>query len=332
MAKQTVKMTIQFRRDTSANWEQYGHLIPAAGEPCFVTDKNILKIGDGVTAFKDLEPINGVKFELAADGKSLVLEDNTLKLMGFDDAEVGAQPRKNADGTIEWVVPSTETVEGLQSTVAGLQSDVTNIQTNITEIQQIIMPSEEGEGTLLDRVESLENKMDGTGEGTVDAKIDAKLEAFASVLTPDDGKVNTLMELINFVETHGQEAVDMAADIANLQELVGQGTVDERIATAVANKVTAEEGKSLVADSLIAKLEAIDEAALANKIEEIYLGESLIDIVDKKVVIPIGAGLKMSEEITVAEDGTLGIGKISFDKITQAEDKEIVLNGGGAAG
>lgn len=328
----TIKMTIMFRRDTAANWEQYGHLIPAAGEPCFVIDKNILKIGDGTTPFRDLEPINGVKFELAADGKSLVLEDNILKLMGFDDAAVGAQPRKNADGKIEWVVPSTETVDGLQSAVADLQSDVTNLQTSVTEITQIIMPSVEGEGTLLDRVESLESKMDGTDDGSVDAKIDAKIEAFASVMTPDDNKVNTLMELINFVETHGQETIDMAADITSLQGLVGQGTVDERIATAVSDKVVAEEGKSLVADTLIAKLEGIEGGSQVNKIEEIYLGNTLLNVVDKKVVIPVGAGLKASEEITVAEDGTLGIGKIGFDKIVQTDGQEIVLSGGSAIG
>lgn len=330
MATEIIKMRIQLRRDTAANWERYKDVVPAVGEPCFVTDKNILKIGDGVTTFENLQAIGGA--EISADGKSIIYENGILQLAGFDDAEVGAQPRKNADGNIEWVVPSTETVEGIQTTIAGLQSDVTNLQTNVTEIQQIVMSPDEGTGTLLDRVESLETKMDGTGEGTVDAKIDAKIEAFASVLTPEDDKVNTLMELINFVESHGKEAIDMAADIKALQDLVGEGTVDARIATAVADKVTAEDGKSLIADTLIAKLEAIGEGAQVNKIEAIYLGETLLDITDKKVVIPVGAGLKVSEEITMAEDGTLGVGKISFSKIVQEESEVVVMDGGGAAG
>ena len=75
MATNLIKMQIQFRRDTAANWELYKNIIPASGEPCFVTDKNILKIGDGITTFEKLEPINGAKFEIAADGKSIVLED-----------------------------------------------------------------------------------------------------------------------------------------------------------------------------------------------------------------------------------------------------------------
>ena len=247
MSTNLMKMQIKFRRDTAANWAQYKDVVPAAGEPCFVIDKNILKIGDGVKTFEELEPINGAKLEVAADGKSIVVEDGIFKLMGFDGAEAGAQPRKTADGKIEWVVPSTETVAGLQAAVSGLQSDVTSLQGEVSDLKSIVGSSGDGSGTLLDRLGSLETKMDGAGEGTVDAKIDAKLDAFASALTPDDNKVNTLMELINFVETHGQEAIDMAADIAGLKGLVGQGNVDERIAAAVIGKVDAEDGTSLIA-------------------------------------------------------------------------------------
>lgn len=328
MAKQTIKMTIQLRRDTAANWELYKDIVPAVGEPCFITDRNILKIGDGVTAFENLVPINGVQF--VADGETLVLEDGILKLNGFDEAENGAQLVKGEDGTIKWVVPSTNTVEGLQTVIGTLQADVADLQDEVKDLRSIVGAAGEGSGTILSRIEILETKIDGTGDESIDAKIDAKIEAFASVLTPDDNKVNTLMELINFVEAHGQEAIDMAADITSLQGLVGQGTVDERIATAVADKVTAEEGKSLIADTLIAKLEAIDEEVLTNKIEKIYLGDALLDIVDKKVVIPVGAGLKTSEEITVSEDGTIGIGKISFSKIIQEEEEVVVMDGGSA--
>jgi hypothetical protein len=326
MATQTIKLKFQFRRDTTENWLLNKDIIPADGEPCFDRDLNILKVGNGIDTYENLEPIGGIK----VDGESLVFEDGVFKLFGFDAAETGAQPRKTADGKIEWVVPSTDTVEGLQSTVAGLQSDVTNLQTNVTEITQIVMPSEEGVGTLLDRVESLETKMDGTGEGTVDAKIDMKIEAFAASLT-DDGKVNTLLELIGYVESHGKEAADMAADITSLHDLVGKDSVSDQIASAVEGLVKSESGKSLISDTLIAKLENIEENAQANKIEEIYLGDTLLDIVDKKVTIPIGAGLKISDELTMSDDGTIGIGKISFNKIVQEVNEVVVMDGGGAA-
>ena len=323
-----VKTIFQFRRATAAEWELNKGVTPAPGEPCFDLTNNTLKIGNGTDTYENLKSIGGSNFEITTDGKSIVLKGNVLELVGFDLAEAGAQPRKTADGNIEWVVPSTETVEGLQETVAGLKSDVTGMQSTVIELREIVMPSgEEGSGTLLDRVESLENKV---GTEDVDAKIDAKIEAFASALTPDDGKVNTLLELIGYVESHGKEAADMAADIVALEQLVGEGSIDERIAAAVANKVTAVTGKSLIADTLIAKLEAIEENAQVNKIEEIYLGDELLNVVDKKVTIPVGMGLKSSDEIEVAEDGTLKIKAISFDKIAQNEEEFIVMDGGSA--
>ena len=324
----TVKTIFQFRRATTAEWELNKNIVPAAGEPCFDLDLNTLRIGNGVDTYENLNPIGGVKVEVATDGKSIVLEDSVLKLAGFDAATVGAQPRKSADGGIEWVVPSNETVDGLQNAIAGLQSDVTNLQTNVTEITQIVMPSDEGAGTLLDRVESLEAKF-GVGEDTIDAKIDAKINEFATRVTAD-GTINTIQELITYVSEHGGEVEGIINDISSLKELVGDKSVDVQIAEAVVDKVTVEEGKSLIADTLIAKLEAIDEDALANKIETIKLGETVLDITDKTVTIPVGAGLKFSEEITVAEDGTVGIGTISFSKITQEETEVIVMDGGSA--
>lgn len=96
------KMIIQLRRDTAANWELYKNIVPASGEPCFVTDKNILKIGDGVTTFEKLEPINGNKFEITADGKSVVLENDVFKLVGFDSATTGQIPYVGTEGKLVW--------------------------------------------------------------------------------------------------------------------------------------------------------------------------------------------------------------------------------------
>lgn len=474
MAGKIIKTVFQFRRATATEWEANKTVVPAAGEPCFVIDKNILKIGDGVATFEELEPINGVNVEIAADGKSVVLKDNVFSLIGFDAAEVGAQPRKAADGTLEWIVPSTETVDGLQSAIAGLKSDVKTLQ-------DIVGTTDEGEDPLITRVQSLETKMDGTGEGTVDAKIDAKINAWADNVT-DNGTVDTIVELVDYVAKHGVEASKMASDITTLQSLVGDTSVAEQIAGAVAgaghivedkamaifSKVKYEvaykpvgtlvdyrdkeirvmcpantewalqnsgenadanmyyigfkayapsadvvgfkedlaevigdntlysfednefagvdkfgrkysvvwlpaarydaeadtwtyygsmsstekyigwyysvewynaEGKIVATDTI--RINLSDEKChtnikpyyaeeYADKIEAVKVGDTLLDIVEKTVVIPVGAGLKTSEEIKIAEDGTLFIGAISFDKIAQGE-AEIVMDGGGAA-
>ena len=478
-----VKMTIQIRRDFAANWEKFKDIVPAAGEPCFVIDKNILKIGDGVTSFEKLEPINGAKFEIAADGKSIVLEDNTLKLMGFDTAEVGAHPRKNANGVIEWVVPTYDArLDRLDLASDMLRDNIDALQADVIGLKEIVTPSGEDAVTLLDRLESLENKVDGAGNGTIDAKIDAKIKTFAESLT-DDGKVNTLMELIGYVESHGKEAADMTSDIQTLQQLVGGTSVHDQImdivnasghmsekkanatfehvkyeitntpdgtlvdyrdkeirvmvpegakfvkqnvgaggngsnyymafkAYAPAGAVSFKEGDRGVVDD---KMYTFDDAfagtdefgrkysicwlALAaydgdtdtwnyygknssvnkyigwtyvvewydvngvkissdkirinlsneschdaiepfyiaglNPVKAIAVNGTLLDIVDGRVDITIPEPqitIKGSDEIEVAEDGTLRIKSISFDKIAQEENDEIVLSGGTAAG
>ena len=465
LATQTIKMKIQFRRDVAANWEQYKHLIPADGEPCFVTDKNILKIGDGVRDFEHLPEIGGVS--LAADDASLVCEEDVLKLFGFDEAEAGYQLRKGEDGKLEWFKPSTETVDGLQTTV-------TELETKVTEIREIVMPAEEGDGTLLDRVETLETKVDG-----VDAQIDAKITAFAENLT-DDGKVNTLMELINYAEAHGKESAAMVKDLNNLNTLVGTVAVADQIAAAkeelegtLLSKVAAnavfehveyeiahkpagtlvdyrdkeirvmcpadtkftlqssgasadansyyigfkayapdgavsfkEDLAEIISDNTMYTFDgnefagvdgfgrkysivwlpvakyadgkwtyhganstknkyigwhysvewydangvkidsdcirinlsneechgAIEPYYMANVIKEVSVNGTLIEAVDGKIDIPVDAVVKSSDEIEVGADGTLSVKAISFNKIVQAEDEEVILNGGGAAG
>lgn len=52
-----IKTTFQVRRGYEAAWEKNNPVL-ACGEPGFVIDKNALKIGDGVTAWKDLGYVN----------------------------------------------------------------------------------------------------------------------------------------------------------------------------------------------------------------------------------------------------------------------------------
>lgn len=228
MATQTLKMRIQLRRATTAEWLANKDVIPAAGEPCFDLDLNTLKIGDGVKTYEQLEPIGDAK--VSADGTSIVLEDGVFKLSGFDAAETGAQPRKKADGTLEWIVPSTETVDGLKATVAGLQSDVKTLQ-------EIVTPTGEGTVPLLDRVATIEEAITGTGTGSVDEKINTAFDDFMAKVS-DDGAINTVKELIDYVTDHVPEAAQMAADITTLQELVGATSVNDQIVAAITKSET----------------------------------------------------------------------------------------------
>ena len=476
MASKVIKTVFQFRRAYAVDWEAHKNEIPAAGEPCFVIDENILKIGDGETTFENLKPINGVQVEIAADGKSVVLKDNVFKLLGFDDAEAGAQPRKAADGTLEWVVPSTETVEGLQSAVAGLKSDIKTLQD--------IVGATEGENPLTTRVATVESAIgilngDASTDGSVKQIVTDAINEFATTVS-DDKVVNSYKELIDYVAEHGGEAAEMAGKIADLQVLVGAKSVETQIAEAIAasghmaevkaqamfeqakyevsykpvgtlvdyrekeirimcpadtvwtkqqSGENADANKYYIGVKMYAPSEAVsfkedtaeiiadetmhsfegndfagidaygrkysiiwlpvagyDEAAgtwsyygansnadhyigwyysvewynasgvkiasdririnlsnegchneikpfymegMANKIESIKVGGTIMDIVDKQVVIPVGAGLKGSDEVEITEDGVIRIKSMTWDKLVDGES-EIVMDGGGA--
>lgn len=485
MATQNVvKMKIQFRRDYAANWEVVKDtVVPAAGEPCFETDTGVLKIGDGVKTYGELKAIGGAKLD--TDGKTIVLEEGVLKLAGFSDAEIGAQPRKKADGTIEWVVPSTETVEGLKTTVAGMQSD-------IKTLQDIVGASGEGESPLLNRVGTLENQIGvlnggATVEGSVLKVVKDEINAFANEVSAD-GTINTIKELIDYVSKHGSDVAKMTSDIDSLKGLVGISKVSDQIDTAIANsghitKTEAEDtflskieamatlkkvkyeiahkpagtlvdyrdkeirvmcpadtkfeaqnsgegsdankyyigfkayapegavnfkedlaeiiadntmysfvgndfagidyygrkysivwlpvaeltdgawtyygaksstskyvgwyysvewydadGKKIDSDCIRINLSneachnAIEPFYMSNFVKEVSVNGTIIDIVGGKVDIPVTSVIKGSDEIEVAEDGTIKIKTISFDKVVQSESGDIVFDGGSAAG
>ena len=78
------------------------------------------------------------------DGLTIEVVDGQIKLKGAATAETGAQPRIKSDGSIEWIVPSTETVDGLQAAVSGLQSDVSTLQTDMGNVKSTLGNSEGG--------------------------------------------------------------------------------------------------------------------------------------------------------------------------------------------
>lgn len=54
-----LKTTIQVRRDTTANWLANKDVIPAEGEPCLDLDTGLVKYGNGVDTYENLEVSGG---------------------------------------------------------------------------------------------------------------------------------------------------------------------------------------------------------------------------------------------------------------------------------
>ena len=114
------------------------------------------------------------------------------------------------------------------------------------------------------------------------------------------------------------------------------------IIAAVAGKVDKEEGKGLstndFTDSLLAKLNAIEEGAQVNVIEKINVGGSVLEAIDKILSIPV-AGLDNfgvvkssigSNMVNVANDGTMSVKKVSIRSVFVPIEDELILDGGSA--
>ena len=153
------------------------------------------------------------------DGLTIEVVDGQIKLKGAATAETGAQPRIKSDGSIEWIVPSTETVDGLQAAVSGLQSDVSTLQTDMGNVKSTLGNSEGGlvkdVADNASGIEAINTKIGNVAEGKtiVEMISDAKAEA-----TYDDtalaGRVSAIEG--DYLKAADKTALEtkMATDIA----------------------------------------------------------------------------------------------------------------------
>ena len=247
----TLTTRIQLRNDTQANWQLHNPVL-LAGELGIENDTGLFKIGNGIAKYNDLPYAghNPNQITFAADGRSICIDDSGIVgvnnwgkkyyklvdgqyiLQVVDDANPwleGLEPRVAADecGDLElaWFEPSI-TPEQLHSTVIEIANTIGITQEKVNSIEKLMLPLTGGTMTgnliLADGFTAASEKM-----------VDEKIEAFASAFT-DDGKVNTIMELIAYVEEHGEEVAQMAAGIAQLQDLVGDTSVAAQISSAIA--------------------------------------------------------------------------------------------------
>lgn len=93
---QVFKTTFQLRRGLLEVWEKNNPIL-AKGEPSFVLDKNLLKIGDGVTPWKELEYI-GLNQEDLAKAIEDYFKENPGGGTGVDGRGIVSITRTKGDG------------------------------------------------------------------------------------------------------------------------------------------------------------------------------------------------------------------------------------------
>lgn len=79
MSEITLKTIFQVKRGLNEAWERNNPVL-RVGEPGFVIDQNILKIGDGITAWKDLKPVNKELLEqMIKDNGSISIDNENVQ-------------------------------------------------------------------------------------------------------------------------------------------------------------------------------------------------------------------------------------------------------------
>ena len=242
------------------------------------------------------------------DGKSITVENGQIKIVGFEEAEAGSQPRKASDGSIEWVKPDTTTVEGLQTLVTGLESDVNTLQTAV-------------------------DTLNGTGEGSVDKKV---ADAVAAIVADAPEAYDTLKEISDWISSHASSAAEMnsqintnKSDIEALEALIGklpQGAesvtvidyIHEVVNAMGDTKVDKVEGSRLMLETEGTKLAGIEEGAQVNAIETVDETQFAID--ENKNLTLLDIAMSKVTGLTSALDGK--VDKVEGSRLITDEEGE----------
>lgn len=177
MAKRLIKTVFQFRRSTTAEWELNKDIIPAAGEPCYDLDLKTLRIGDGVTHYKDLPVIGNVE---AGDTSGLQAEIETIKGL----------------------------MESLQEDINNVETNVSDIQeqvgeTDIVEVHESVVQITENVTNLTTQIEQTNTEI-VTIQETLEAKADA--QTVTELQTVIEQKVD--VETVETLKTDMQDYID----------------------------------------------------------------------------------------------------------------------------
>ena len=92
-----INTTFQFKRGLASAWERNNPIL-AAGEPGWTLDTHILKIGDGVTAWNDLEIFSNFEIDEKDIQKAVnqYLEEHPIQIKTDTTLSVAGQPADSA--------------------------------------------------------------------------------------------------------------------------------------------------------------------------------------------------------------------------------------------
>lgn len=269
--------------------------------------------------------------------EAIVTINSTLGTHGDDISAVKGRltTLETAKGDHETRIASTEgKVTSLETATANNASAIGNLQGKDSELV-------EEDARLAGLIDTKANSADVYTKGEVDTTVSGINTEIGKKANAEDVYTKTEVDeaLANLDQSELEAGIKANSDA--LAILVGTVEGD---ATKSARNIAKEEVAAIVGaapDAMntleeVANWIANDETGAAAMASDIAALKSTVDTGDKTVSAYVNDALaaiiqpKASEEITVAEDGTLGIAGVNVNKLLQTEGDSLILDGGDA--
>ena len=231
----------------------------------------LVVVEEGVATLYVIQPdktLAAAGSAVVGDNNSIVIADGVVSIEGFAAATSGQQPRKAADGSIEWYTPDTSTVEGLQQTVGQLQTDVDGLE------EQVALNANSADVYTQTQVDekidaAISSTYKPSGSVTFESLPAASAETLGNVynvtnaftagegfIADEVGQSYPADTNVAVVEVDGQYLYDALSGFVDLTGYLTKTEAGETYATIaqLGNKVDKVSGSSLVQDTLITKL------------------------------------------------------------------------------
>ena len=307
----TLKTRIALRNDTTAKWQEHSDVVLLKGEIGieFEESGNVkMKVGDGVNSWGNLDYFGGEPTEepavITVDTNVFSFTDNTLKLLGFEEAPVGTYLTKKADGTIDWVTIDNSAVESLQNTVSEL-ADIIAGKANANEVYT----KDEADLAIAAAVSAVDH---------LKREIVESIQIIEHFKTnPSEAVVNTIYMLKSNVNGADQYQEFMRFDTTDgavVFEQIGDTSVD--LTNYVTNDNLADIVNGLTSKDAYNELAAI----VSNKVDKVYsVDETTGEQIPWTLLSPTDKS--KLDSLVLSEDGSVGIsGTVNASKVEGLAD------------
>lgn len=278
---------------------------------------------------KSLKPVGTVP---VGDGKSIEInQDHQIAIKGFADATTNMQPRKNAQGEIEWFAPDTSTVEGLSATVGQHTQQIGKLETDVTKLK-----SDKADKADTYTKQETNDKISAAIGATYKPAGSTAFENLPEPAKTELGKVYNITDeftasdkfvagevgkkypagtnVVCIEESEDTYKWDVLSGFVNLEaystteQIAAKYATKNELTTGLNGKVDKVEGSSLIEDTLITKLEGMKEIKDVGtelavdpkgvlKVVAINQGQvtGLAEALQGKVNVEVGKGLSTND-------------------------------------